>query len=1187
MKYPQLVSARAVNAISDWLVTRLEQLGIDAPLVYSRLLLSLLHTPLQINALDLAEISDNNIGIIGRKNNRRFSSSDVEAIKRIAAIESLIEVVATDQKVSNVEKLVDDLCEKLREIEGQQNCMDESQYIDSTAIETAKKPSSPEDPAKRYYRAFPALSKDFSSDKAVPIAPQPLTWPLNGGNSVKSGNYSIGSSSTAGVKRKPKRRRNQAMSRGKTTSNREYSDCSWDTDFEGSWEMGRDLIREFVMTQNNRNRSISESDANTCGEVKDMKKNVGAGASNMTPFDENLMHNDEDICIDYTIMSADHDAFGRIINVPETKISQENITCPSLSEIEGSLSAPPRRLYERNVSNEWLNKSIQDANTLASFEAKFTGIEAIWNDCDAYRFRKSANSPRTFWSNYQRHCYNNDNQHENQSLLSHASEEADHVQHIDEFEEKMERWKYMLDQRFAGVSIAINSDQPAMKPDSIWSNQAGSEDDGSFYANAMWNSAVATENLLQSSQANNVEGQSNDFCSSSCFRHYDMSTASKWSDCSTLETPFVPPPSSTSSTRNLSTYHDMLANTEDKIRNNLLENSYYYYDYQSEASEDSMNFNRYRPQTNTHFYHSHFQMDEATDVAYPHNDMATQMNRSMTTVTLPNHSENSRFAPVKPSNGRNRVNYLDQMKPRDGRIMYPQQVATPKVEEENLLTSERTHFRPIMSYQDGFSFDIPDTLDDVKFSRSESGAMHLNDDKYMEYNPRGSDDDEDFKVKFCVRQNDKSCQTDDISLDRFSFHDRCGYVCDEPSSLPELIELDDFNSSFGLCEEIDSYSKTNVNLDMENWTMGGSGRQCGHGLPHSLWQHCSGCSCDIASKPANQMMKDELCADGEEIMSDLRSMYIGSDLNGDDVEEEEINDNEVDGNSDAYKEELDDGGVATVTVEPNNLLSNVSKLISDLLMPETARSLVDVINSNFIEEMSARPPFTRRLVYTDESEKENEAKSFKSEKRENDECNNNSSKKFLGGLFGDSATSTVWRGDSKRSTEKYITVVREIDDWEHNNVERIWATDEEDSSPQTIAIYNIPDDANENFSPRTIAIYKKPRNVPIANDFILDCGLALNNLTNEFNKRFIGFKPILQLYNGNDNGNDDGLMILNRSDRKRRHSVSQSVSEAVVTMMDEEARRKLASMFNDEFDVTTIITCNYWTTDNSSYIGEI
>ena len=64
MKYPQLVSARAVNAISDWLVTRLEQLGVDAPLVYSRLLLSLLHTPLQINALDLAELNDFKVSLI-------------------------------------------------------------------------------------------------------------------------------------------------------------------------------------------------------------------------------------------------------------------------------------------------------------------------------------------------------------------------------------------------------------------------------------------------------------------------------------------------------------------------------------------------------------------------------------------------------------------------------------------------------------------------------------------------------------------------------------------------------------------------------------------------------------------------------------------------------------------------------------------------------------------------------------------------------------------------------------------------------------------------------------------------------------------------------------------------------------------------------------------------------------------
>lgn len=40
---------------------------------------------------------------------------------------------------------------------------------------------------------------------------------------------------------------------------RNCSSPTWDTDFEGSWEMGRDLIKEFLMKENNRNRSTSES----------------------------------------------------------------------------------------------------------------------------------------------------------------------------------------------------------------------------------------------------------------------------------------------------------------------------------------------------------------------------------------------------------------------------------------------------------------------------------------------------------------------------------------------------------------------------------------------------------------------------------------------------------------------------------------------------------------------------------------------------------------------------------------------------------------------------------------------------------------------------------------------------------------------------------------------------------------
>lgn len=56
MKYPQLVSSRAVSEISDWLIRRLEDLDIEQPSVYSRLLLSILHTPFKVNAIDLLEI---------------------------------------------------------------------------------------------------------------------------------------------------------------------------------------------------------------------------------------------------------------------------------------------------------------------------------------------------------------------------------------------------------------------------------------------------------------------------------------------------------------------------------------------------------------------------------------------------------------------------------------------------------------------------------------------------------------------------------------------------------------------------------------------------------------------------------------------------------------------------------------------------------------------------------------------------------------------------------------------------------------------------------------------------------------------------------------------------------------------------------------------------------------------------
>lgn len=125
-------------------------------------------------------------------------------------------------------------------------------------------------------------------------------------------------------------------------------------------------------------------------------------------------------------------------------------------------------------------------------------------------------------------------------------------------------------------------------------------------------------------------------------------------------------------------------------------------------------------------------------------------------------------------------------------------------EEEDLLTSTRTHFRPIHMesmeshlsihannsnnvgcYADGTTFVIPTSLEEVAFKRSESGTLYLEAEadaglhtpnRYMEYKekePYGchyryeersqgvGENSREFIPKFRVRQNEKWCQTEE------------------------------------------------------------------------------------------------------------------------------------------------------------------------------------------------------------------------------------------------------------------------------------------------------------------------------------------------------------------------------------------------------------------------------------------
>jgi len=95
--------------------------------------------------------------------------------------------------------------------------------------------------------------------------------------------------------------------------------------------------------------------------------------------------------------------------------------------------------------------------------------------------------------------------------------------------------------------------------------------------------------------------------------------------------------------------------------------------------------------------------------------------------------------------------------------------------DEDLLTSERTHFRPIKEdkWADGTTFSVNSTIERIAYRRSESGnLLYLpgSNTPYMEYreNPkesRKSSASPNFTLKFRARQGckqDKSVQTDPI-----------------------------------------------------------------------------------------------------------------------------------------------------------------------------------------------------------------------------------------------------------------------------------------------------------------------------------------------------------------------------------------------------------------------------------------
>lgn len=157
-------------------------------------------------------------------------------------------------------------------------------------------------------------------------------------------------------------------------------------------------------------------------------------------------------------------------------------------------------------------------------------------------------------------------------------------------------------------------------------------------------------------------------------------------------------------------------------------------------------------------------------------DALASVASTMRSFTAINHSrDRSGFAEVPPRRGRERA----RAPPREP----PRRAPSPR---EDLLTSARTHFRPIRRepdvepprYADGDTFDISGDPDHVEFRRSESGGAYLGPslERYLEYRAARSIDygrlnltaaqrcpdldEPGLRLRFPLRQCDVGVQTE-------------------------------------------------------------------------------------------------------------------------------------------------------------------------------------------------------------------------------------------------------------------------------------------------------------------------------------------------------------------------------------------------------------------------------------------
>lgn len=229
---------------------------------------------------------------------------------------------------------------------------------------------------------------------------------------------------------------------------------------------------------------------------------------------------------------------------------------------------------------------------------------------------------------------------------------------------------------------------------------------------------------------------------------------------------------------------------------------------------------------------------------------------------------------------------------------------------EDLLTSARTHFRPIrqetgcngnassnpttgatQAYADGTTFAICGSLEDVPYKRTDSGTLYLQQDvssspkRYLEWRSTSpsekaqftisSQDKCGFVLRFHVIQNEKYCQTDELQLsddeDGNSTGDNCATSGEETPPVKKRVL-----SEPSYDDDCELYFPGDAELLNDQWQIGGC-TQCG---TCEVWgAACPACAPQVPQRRTThrhdlRRLRDELSREGDQLLNDLQRIVL-------------------------------------------------------------------------------------------------------------------------------------------------------------------------------------------------------------------------------------------------------------------------------------------------------------------------